>query len=152
MAFLSSLDIVGSALTAERYRADITLQNIANARTTRTPAGGPYRRKQVIFEERPLTASFRETFRVAQSKFIPGAGQKAGGVIVRETVDSENTLQPVYDPSHPDADGDGYVWYPNVDTTEEMVDLMAASNAYEANLTALTVVKAMISKTLDMGR
>ncbi len=148
MAFLNSLDVVGSALTAQRYRSDIILQNIANAKTTRTAAGGPYRRKQVVFEERPL--SFRESFVHASSRYNQLAD--SGGVRVQQMVDSTNELKPVYDPNHPDADGDGYVWYPNVDTTEEMVDLMAASNSYEANLTAMSVVKAMIAKTLEMGR
>ena len=151
MAFLSSLDIAGSALTAERYRADVILQNISNARVTRTPSGGPYRRQQVIFEERPLkTMSFSDHFRHACIR-NKGAG-KSSGVRVQQMVDSTNEFKPVYDPTHPDADADGYVWYPNVDTTEEIVDLMAASNAYEANLTALNVVKAMIGKSLDMAR
>lgn len=148
MAFLNSLDIVGSALTAQRYRSDIILQNMANAKTTRTAAGGPYRRKQVVFEERPL--SFRESFAQAGSRY--NTLTSSGGVRVREMVDSTNELKPVYDPQHPDADADGYVWYPNVDTTEEMVDLMAASNSYEANLTAMSVVKAMIAKSLEIGR
>ena len=147
MAFLKSLDIAGSALTAERYRTDIILQNISNARTTRAPGGGPYRRKQVVFEERPM--SFAQHFRHA---CIRSQGGKSGGVKVQQVVDSENEFKPVYDPNHPDADADGYVWYPNVDTTEEMIDLMAATNAYEANLTALNVVKAMISKSLDIGK
>jgi len=147
MTFLKSLDITGSALTAERYRTDIILQNISNARTTRTPGGGPYRRKQVVFEERPL--SFADHFRHACVR--NGAGGP-GGVRVQQMVESGNQLKPVYDPNHPDADADGYVWYPNVDTTEEMVDLMAATNAYEANLAALGVIKAMISKSLDIGR
>ena len=134
-----SLDIVGSALTAERYRSDVILQNIANAKTTRTANGEPYRRKQVVFEERPL--SFAETLKNAQ-----------GGVRITEVVESDRDFKSVFDPSHPDADANGYVLYPNVDTTEEMIDLMAASNAYDANLTSLSVVKAMIKKTLEMGK
>ena len=147
MAFLRSLDITGSALTAERYRTDVILQNISNARTTRTPSGGPYRRKQVIFEERPL--SFQQYYRHA---CVFNKQAKSGGVRVQQMVDSINEFKPVYDPNHPDADADGYVWYPNVDTTEEMGDLMAATNSYEANLTALGVVKAMISKSLDIAK
>ncbi|MCL2121461.1 MAG: flagellar basal body rod protein FlgC [Clostridiales bacterium] len=145
MAFLRSLDITGSALTAERYRSEVILQNIAGANVTRTAAGGPYRRKQVVFEERPL--SFQDHVRHA---CIRNGYRKSGGVRVQQMVDSTNALKPVYDPHHPDADADGYVWYPNVDTTEEITDLMAASNAYEANLTALNVVKAMINKSLEM--
>ena len=77
---------------------------------------------------------------------------RSGGVEVQRQVDSINEFKPVYDPTHPDANEDGYVLYPNVDTTEEIVDLMAATNAYDANLTALSVVKAMISKSLEIGR
>ncbi len=137
MAFLSSLDIVGSALTAERYRSDVITQNIANASTTQTEDGGPYQRKQVVFSERELT--FSETLSNVQ-----------GGVEISEVVENDRDFKMVYDPTHPQADEDGYVAYPNVDTTEEMIDLMAASNAYDANLTVLSVVKEMINKTLDM--
>lgn len=139
MAFLSSLDIVGSALTAERYRTDIIMQNIANEKTTMTESGEPYRRKQVVFEERPL--SFEDTLKQAQ-----------GGVRIADVVESDRDFKPVYDPTHPQADENGYVLYPNVDTTEEMVDLMAASNAYESNLTVFSVMKAMITKTLDLSK
>ena len=153
MVFLRSLDITGSALTAERYRTEVILQNISNARVTRTPGGGPYRRQQVVFEERPL--SFQQYFDRYRHPCRLGSRNTAspvGGVRVQTMVDSINDFKPVYDPTHPDADGDGYVWYPNVDTTEEIVDLMAATNAYEANLTALSVVKAMITKSLDIGK
>lgn len=139
MAFCGSLDITGSALTAERYRTDVILQNIANAKTTITANGEPYRRHQVAFEERPLT--FGEELNRAK-----------GGVHISEVVESQREFNLVYDPTHPQANEDGYVAYPNVDTTEEMVDLMASSNAYEANLTALSVAKAMISKTLEIGK
>lgn len=139
MAFLSSLDIAGSALTAERHRTDTILQNIANAKTTMTENGEPYRRKQVVFEERPLT--FQETLDKA-----------SGGVRVADVVESDRDFKLVYDPTHPQADEEGYVRYPNVDTTEEMLDLMAASNAYEANMTALSVMKSMINKTLEFGK
>lgn len=146
MAFLGSLDIVGSALTAERYRTEIISQNITHARTTLTEDGGPYRRKQVVFQERPLT--FEGALNEAGNRY----GKASGGVRVAEVVESQRDFVPVYDPSHPQADENGYVLYPNVDTTEEMIDLMAASNAYDANLTALGVVKAMIGKTLDLGK
>ena len=139
MAFLSSLDIVGSALTAERYRSEVILQNIANTKTTMTASGEPYRRKQVVFEERQL--SFSDTLDKVQ-----------GGVQIGAIVESDRDFKPVYDPTHPQADADGYVLYPNVDTTEEQIDLLAASNAYDANMTVLSVVKAMIGKTLDMGK
>ncbi|WP_458863331.1 flagellar basal body rod protein FlgC [Acidaminobacterium chupaoyuni] len=140
MALLTSLDVAGSALTAERYRTDVIMQNIANAKTTVTENGEPYRRKQVVFEERPLT--FREAL----------GNARAGGVKIAEVVESQREFNRVYDPTHPQADAAGYVNYPNVNTTEEMIDLMAASNAYEANLTALSVVKATIAKTLELGK
>lgn len=138
-SFLGSLDIVGSALTAERFRADLILQNISNEKTTVTESGEPYRRKQVIFQERPLN-------------FKDELDKATGGVRAAQVVESDRDFKLVYDPTHPQANVDGYVQYSNVDTTEETVDLMAASNAYEANLTALSVVKAMISKTLDMNK
>lgn len=154
MVFLKSLDIVGSALTAERYRADVVLQNISNARTTRTPAGGPYHRKQVVYVEKPFQqVSFRESLLHFKSKLHVSDKQvNTGGVRVQSMFDSINEFKKVYDPEHPDADADGYVTYPNVDTTEEMTDLMEASNAYDLNLTAMSVVKAMISKSLDIAK
>lgn len=141
MSFSSSLDIVGSALTAERFRTDIITQNIANASTTVTSSGEPYRRQQVVFEEIPLT--FSEELSKAKSN---------GGVRVSTVVKSDREFKKVYDPTNPQADAEGYVLSSNVDTTEEQLDLLAASNAYEANLTALAVVKAMINKTIEMNK
>lgn len=141
MSFCSSLDIVGSALTAERFRTDIITQNIANANTTETSSGDPYRRQQVVFEEIPLT--FSEELDKAKS---------GGGVRVSNVVKSDADFKLIYDPTNPEANAEGYVRSSNVDTTEEQVDLLAASNAYEANLTALSVVKAMINKTIEMGQ
>lgn len=140
MAFLNSINIIGSALTAERFRSDIILQNIANQNTTRTESGEPYRRKQVIFQER------EQSFSDALKKVT------GGGVRVTEVVESQEDFKPVYDPDHPDADEDGYVYYPNVNNTEEQVDLMDASRVYEANVSALFVVKAMASKALEIGK
>ena len=130
MGYLDSLNITGSALTAERFRTDIIMQNLANQNTTRTAEGGPYKRKQVVFRENTLN----------------------GGVFVEEVVESQNPSVPVYDPDHPDADEDGYVMMPNVNSAEEMVDLMAASRAYEANVTALNVAKSMALKALEIGK
>ena len=140
MAFLNSINIIGSALTAERFRSDIILQNIANQNTTRTESGEPYIRKQVIFQER------EQSFSDALKKVT------GGGVRVTEVVESQEDFKPVYDPDHPDADEDGYVYYPNVNNTEEQVDLMDASRVYEANVSALSVVKAMASKALEIGK
>ena len=140
MAFLNSINIIGSALTAERFRSDIILQNIANQTTTRTESGEPYRRKQVVFQEREQ--SFDEVL----------SEVTGGGVRVTEVVESQEDFKPVYDPDHPDADEDGYVYYPNVNNTEEQIDLMDASRVYEANVSALSVVKAMATKSLEIGR
>lgn len=140
MAFLNSINTIGSALTAERFRTDIILQNISNQTTTKTENGEPYRRKQVIFQER--TQTFDEALSAVQG----------GGVRVAEVVESQEDFNPVYDPDHPDADEDGYVYYPNVNNTEEQVDLMEASRVYEANVSALSVVKAMTTKALEIGQ
>lgn len=140
MAFLNSVNTIGSALTAERFRTNIILQNIANQNTTRTEDGEPYRRKQVIFQERSQT--FDEVLQTV----------KGGGVRVTEVVESQEDFRPVYEPEHPDADEDGYVYYPNVNNTEEQIDLMEASRVYEANVSALSVVKAMATKALEIGR
>lgn len=149
MSFCSSLDITGAALTAERFRTDIILQNIANAKTTQTSSGEPYRRQQVIFEEIPLTFG-EELEKASGSVTSSNSVASKGGVRLAQVVESDRDFVPVYDPNHPQANEEGYVLYPNVDTTEEMVDLMAASNAYDANLSALAVTKAMITKTLEL--
>ena len=140
MGYLDSLNITGSALTAERFRSDVILQNLANQNTTRTEDGGPYRRKQVV----------QLTFKQELGRAVTKADK--GGVIAEAVVDSDNPLVPVYDPDHPDADEDGYVMMPNVNSAEEMVDLMAATRAYEANLTALNVAKSMALKALEIGK
>ncbi|MBU3841207.1 MAG: flagellar basal body rod protein FlgC [Candidatus Ruminococcus intestinipullorum] len=146
MSFLNSLNITGSALTAERFRTDIILQNIANQNTTRTEDGGPYRRKQVVFREQEL--SFDKVLGNAVQK----QRKSSGGVYVEEVVENQEDFVPVYNPRHPDANEEGYVMMPNVSSTEEMVDLMAATRAYEANITALNVTKSMAMKALEIGK
>ena len=143
MGYLDSLNITGSALTAERFRTDIILQNLANQNTTRTAEGGPYRRKQVLRENQ---LDFKSELGKAMTK------ADRGGVYVEEVVESQNPLVPVYDPDHPDANEDGYVMMPNVNSAEEMVDLMAATRAYEANVTALNIAKSMALKALEIGK
>ncbi len=150
MSFLNSMSITGSALTAERLRMDVALQNIASARVTRSadsPEDGdpvPYARRQVIFQEKAL--DFGQMLQAQSDASVNG------GVRVTRVVKSDRDFIPVYDPDHPDANEEGYVYYPNVDTTEERIDLMDASNAYEANLTALGIVKALALKSLEIGR
>lgn len=143
-SFLNSLNITGSALTAERFRMDIISQNLANIDTTKTEDGLPYRRKQVVFEERAL--DFKSALKDENYKL------NSGGVKVSEVVESQEDFIPVYDPEHPHADENGYVMKPNVNRAEETVDLMTASSAYSANITALSVVKAMTMKALELGR
>ena len=144
MSLLDSMNLVGSALTAERFRMDIALQNMANADMTRTADGEPYRRKQVVFRERGLT--FQDALNTETAKV------KGGGVRVTEVVESQRDFIPVYDPTHPHANEEGYVMMPNVNRTEERIDLMAASNAYEANLTALKLVQNLALKALEIGK
>lgn len=144
MSLLDSMNIIGSGLTAERFRMDIALQNISNQNTTRTANGEPYRRKQVVFVERGM--SFSDALRTESAKV------EGGGVRVTQVVESQRDFIPVYDPDHPHANEEGYVMMPNVNTTEERVDLMAASNSYEANLTALKLVQSLALKALDIGK
>lgn len=144
MSFLDSLNIAGSALTAERLRMDIISQNIANQNTTRTENGEPYRRKLVVLEERGLD------FKTVMGRHAETVGQ--GGVRVESVIESDEPFIPVYDPDHPDANEEGYVMMPNVKSSEEMVDFMAASRAYEANITALNIVKAMAMQALEIGK
>jgi flagellar basal-body rod protein FlgC len=131
---IRSLRISGSALTAERVRLNTISQNIANAQTTRAADGQPYRRRAVVFE--------------AASSLQPGAG----GVHVAAVVEPETPAVRVYSPGHPDADRDGYVQMPNVNLVEEMVDLMAATRAYEANVAAANATKSLVARALDLGR
>lgn len=133
-----SFHISASALTAERLRMDTLANNLANVNTTRTETGGPFRRQLVIFQERA-------------PRFRGGQGA-AGGVRVVGIVDDPSPLRRVYDPGHPDADAEGYVHYPNVNVVTEMVDLVVASRAYEANLTAFQTAKELFVRTLELLR
>lgn len=130
MKIFRSFDISASALTAERLRLSVIATNIANAETTRTPQGGPYRRKEVVFVPR-----------------------ENGGVEVA-AIQEDTTTPPrmVYDPGHPDANSEGFVAYPNVSVVNEMVDLLAATRAYEANVAALNATKSMLTSGLNIGR
>jgi len=124
MGYFSSLDISASGLTAQRLRMDTISQNIANANTTRTEKGTPYRRKTVIFEEKSSSAPFSDYLSDAGREKIAG-----GGVRVARIVEDTSPLKKVYDPGHPDADKDGYVSLPNVDTVTEMVNMISATRA-----------------------
>lgn len=144
MSFLNSLNISGSGLTAQRLRMDIISENIANIDATRTEAGGPYRRKVAV-----LTS--KDDFKSMMLKNINESKAK-GGVEVSEIIEDPSDFKLVYDPEHPDADNDGYVSMPNVDSLKETVDMMEAFRAYQANLTALNTTKQMAVKALEIGR
>jgi flagellar basal-body rod protein FlgC len=147
MSMFGGLEISASGLTAERLRMDVTAENLANAQTTRGANGQPYRRKEVVLQEAP--GSFGATL---SSVIGGGANGSNGGVRVAGVVEDSTPLKRVYDPGHPDADAQGYVSMPNVDTVSEMVDLIGASRAYEANVTAMQAAKQMFSRTLELLR
>jgi flagellar basal-body rod protein FlgC len=147
MSLFGGLEISASGLTAERLRMDVTAENLANAQTTRGANGQPYRRKEVLLQESP--GSFGASLTKAMG---PGGGSQGGGVQVAGVVQDASPLKRVYDPGHPDADAQGYVSMPNVDTVTEMVDLIGASRAYEANVTAMQAAKQMFSRTLELLR
>ena len=149
MSIFSSFNINASGMTAQRYRMDIISENVANANTTRTEDGTPYRRKVVTFEERGTSAgtSFRHIMNSA-SKRYDGQGVRVGKV----TEDNWTEMTKAYDPSHPDADENGYVTYPNVNIVTEMTNLIDASRSYEANATAFTASKNIAVKGLEMSQ
>jgi len=150
MGLLNSLSISASALTAERTRMDVTAENLANAQTTRTEAGGPYRRKVVqVTTDGAGAGSFGSQLQTAMGSSPTSTG---GGVRVSAITADTTPLKSVYDPGHPDADAAGYVQMPNVEPVEEMVDLITESRAYEANVTAMSAAKQMFARTLDILR
>lgn len=142
MDLFRNFDISASALTAERLRMDLISNNIANANTTRTPDGGPYTRKVPVFME-----VIEETINAKGQKVSRAAGVK----VVRIKPD-ESKPRMVYDPSHPDANADGYVLYPDINPVVEMVNLISASRSYEANVTAFNSAKDMYRAALDIGK
>ena len=147
MSIFSAFNINSSGLTAQRYRMDIISQNIANANTTRTADGTPYRRKVVTFAEKNSHTPFSRVLNSARDKYS-GDGVKVDGVFE----DTQTDMTMVYDPSHPDADENGYVMYPNVNIITEMTNMIDASRAYEANSTAFNATKAMALKGLEIGK
>ncbi|MEO2213902.1 flagellar basal body rod protein FlgC [Paenibacillus amylolyticus] len=149
MNISNSFSISSSALTAQRLRMDVISSNIANAETTRASVSNgeavPYKRKMVVLEPN------KTSFGTMLQNQMRGRGS-GDGVRVTEIREDQSPLKPVYDPSHPDANAEGYVFMPNVDIAKEMVDMISASRSYEANVTALNSTKAMISKALEIGR
>lgn len=147
MAFLDSLNISGSGLTAQKLRMQVVAQNLANAQTTRTANGEPYRRKLVVLSERNDPGAFSTALDASIGERTPFNGVEATAI-----VDDADDFKLEYDPTHPDADANGYVRLPNVNTAEEMVDIMSASRLYEANVTAFNAMKEMAAKALEIGK
>lgn len=150
MGMFSAFNINASGLTAQRYRMDVISENVANANTTRTQDGTPYRRKVVTFEEKGHghgVGQFGSIFNTARNKYS-GNGVKVSSV----KEDTWTEMNKVYDPSHPDADENGYVLYPNVNIIAEMTNLIDASRAYEANATAFSASKSMAMQGLNVGK
>lgn len=146
MGIFSSFRISATGLAAERLRMDVIANNIANANTTRTEEGGPYRRRQVVFQ------AVSQAVRAGQKTSSRGLGAPGRGVAVAAIVEDLSPPRLAYDPGHPDADARGYVAMPNVDAVREMVDMISAARAYEANASALDAAKTMAMRALDIGR
>ncbi len=145
MDFFDAMAVSSSAMSAERTRMNLISGNMANASSTRTPEGGPYKRKDAVFSAVPVKSSFSTT--MERLKSTP-----PGGVEISRVIEDTSPPRLQYDPTHPDADTQGFVAMPNVNVVEEMTDMITASRAYEANVTAAQVAKSMALKTLDLGR
>lgn len=146
MSFFHSINISATGLTAERLRVDVISENIANANVTRTPAGTPYRRKMPVF---------RTQHQAVFGDFLNAALGKTStlrGVEVAAIVEDQTPFKRVFDPAHPDANEEGYVEMPNVEVVNEMINLISASRAYEANITAVNATKQMAMKALEIGK
>lgn len=148
MSLFNSMEVSSSGLAAQRMRIKVISSNIANINTTRTPSGGPYRRKDTIFAALPDQKSFMDELRALEEKNDDGTRHvKVVGIV-------EDSRSPIlkYDPNHPDANEAGYVEMPNIDMNEEMVNMMQARRSYEANVAAFNVTKALANKALEIGR
>lgn len=145
MDFMNGLRISGSGMTANRMRMNTTASNIANVQTTRTPEGGPYRRKDVIFESVADVKNFAEMVTSPEDS-------NAQRVQVTDVIVDRGAPLLKYEPSHPDANEEGYVAYPNINLMEEMTNMIQASRAYEANVSALGATKDMAMSALEIGR
>ena len=141
MDFLKSLDTSASGIYAQRKRMDIIASNLANIETTRTEKGGPYRRKMVVMKTKEMEQDFAEVF-----------NSSVRGVQVEDIVEDQTPFKKVYNPSHPDADSDGYLYKPNVDLIVETTNMLMARRAFEANIAAIKATRQMIIKALEIGR
>ena len=145
MSLLSSLSVSASGMSAERERAEVLVENIANADTTRTAEGGPYRRRDVVFQSDTVSSPFSSVFQNQMDV-------QAKGVSVSDITVDNSEPERRYMPGHPDADKDGYVAMPRVNPAQDMVDLLGASRSYQANVSAISAVKDMIQKSIDLFR
>jgi flagellar basal-body rod protein FlgC len=145
MSLFSAMSVSASGMAAQRTRASLLAENLANAETTRTPDGGPYRRKDAVFQSDSVTSPFASAFETA-------IGAEGTGVAVSEIVQDTREPERRYQPGHPDADKDGYVAFPRVNPAEDMVDLMSSARGYQANVAAISAVKDMINRSIDLLR
>ena len=153
MAFVSTIDVIGSGFTAQQQRLDVISENIVNMNTTRTENGeGPYRRKVTVFEAEERVSRFQDVLEWARLGSPVRSTQKKGGVRVVGVEEDPSDFKLKYDPTDPDASEEGYVELPNVDLVKEITDGMAASQAYSANVTAFNLLKTVISKGLEIGK
>lgn len=146
MGFFNSINVSASGLTAERLRMDLISENIANANVTRTASGTPYRRKVAVFRAQEAN-SFEQMLNSASGTSTIGNGVEIAGI-----VEDQSAFKKEYNPNHPDADENGYVNLPNVEVVNEMINLISASRAYEANITAVNTTKTMAMKALEIGK
>ena len=154
MAFFTSMNIVASGMTAQQARLDVISENITNMNTTRTEGGGAYRRKVTVMQSESGKNGFREAMSRAARKghAISNRGfEQAGGVKIVEIAEDQTEMPFVYDPTHPDANEEGYVEMPNVTLVKEVTDAMAASQAFNANVTAFNALKQVVQRGLDIG-
>lgn len=145
MSLFSLLSVSASGMSAQRTRAELLVQNLANAETTRTPEGGPYRRKDVVFASEDDGSMF-------SSLLLGELSDQATGVRVAEVVEDTREPEMRYQPGHPDANDNGYVAYPRINPAEDMVDLMSAARGYQTNVSAMAAIKDMIHRSIDILR
>ncbi|MCK4469566.1 MAG: flagellar basal body rod protein FlgC [Desulfobacterales bacterium] len=137
MEFMPAFRVCASGLAAQRAKMDVIVSNLANINTTRTPEGGPYRRKVIVFSSEPLKGSFDDILRMVK---------------VEDIVEEKESIRMVFDPAHPDADSEGIVAMPDINTVAEMADMITANRAYEACVTAFDATKNMAFKALELGK
>ena len=145
MDFMTALDIGASGLSADRTRINTIAMNLANAKTTRTPHGGPYRRRTVVQVSTQVDDPFSVHMRSALDREVQG-------VRILGISQDKRPLKAVYEPGHPDANAEGYVFYPDINVVEEMANLMTTQRNYEANITTVEAIKGMFNKALEIGK